>query len=210
MSNINPYASPTADTPYQAKVLGTPPTMWRDGDVLVLRNGAVLPPRCVKSNEPVDSTWRRKLSWHPQWVFFLILVHLLVYIVVAMIMTKRATFDFPISPPWRARRRNALLVGWGIALLAVATFVVGIMLIDNRQTETVGVIVMISSFALPFVGLIYGIYRGRLLWPQKIDENFSWIKGASPEYLASLPDWPGPYEAYRVMHGSPSWTGATR
>lgn len=203
MSNINPYASPTADMPYQAKVVGKTPTMWRDGDILVLRNGAVLPPRCVKSNEPVDSTWRRKLSWHPQWVFALILVHVLVYIVVAVILTKRATFDFPISPPWRARRRNALLVGWGIALMSIATFVGGVMLFESNDLEVVGGILVFTSFALPFVGLAYGIYRGRLLWPQKIDDHFSWIKGASPNYLASLPDWPGPYEAYHVIHESP-------
>lgn len=198
MSYVNPYSSPQADMPLLAKLAGPPQGLWRDGDTLVLRIGTLLPPRCVKSNEPETSTWRRKLAWHPPWVFVLILVHLLIYIIVALIFTKRATFDFPLSQTWRARRRNALLVGWGIALLGVATFIAGCVLAGERSTETAGIIVMLGSIALPLIGLAWGVLRGRLLSPQKIDDNFAWIKGVSPDYLATLPHWPGPYEAFNL------------
>jgi hypothetical protein len=198
MSSVNPYSSPLVDSPYVAKLAGPPQGMWREGDTLVLRIGTQLPPRCLKSNEPTKEIWTRKLQWHPQWVLALILVHILIYIIVALILTKRATFDFPLTEPWRARRRNAIIVGWLIALAAVAMFIGGLVLVNERSTEMLGGILLIASpFALIF-GALWGIYRGRLLWPTKIDDNFAWVKGACPEYLAEMPNWPGPYEAFNL------------
>jgi hypothetical protein len=186
-----------AEVPFQAKVVDTPWGMWRMGNTLVLRNGARLPPRCLKSGERTKAIWRRTLSWHPPWVIALILVAVPVYIVVAIILTKRATFDFPISDPWRARRRNAMLVGWGLALVGVVTFIAGCVVAGRNSMEEIGGILILASLPLPIIGAIWGIFRGRLLWPQQIDDNFTWVNGVSPAYLAELPPWPGEYDAFR-------------
>jgi hypothetical protein len=200
MSYVDPYVSPQPPI-FQAKVVDQPLGLWRQGNTLVLRNGVILPPRCLKSNEPTESRWNRTLSWHPPWVMVLIFVALLIYVIVALILTKRATFQFPISARFRAKRRNALLVGWGLALAGVVSFFASFALLDS-DFEAVGAVMLIGGLILPIVGAVWGIYCGRLLWPTQIDDYFTWLSGVCPEYLATLPDWPGPYIAFQQMqHG---------
>ena len=43
-----------------------------------------------------------------------------------------------------------------------------------------------------FVGIIYGQYGSRLVHPKKIDEQFIWLKGVHPDFLAKYPEWPYP------------------
>ena len=59
--------------------------------MLVLHKQAPLPDICLKSNLPATRRLKRNLQWHHPAVYLALLVNLIVYVVVAMIVQKRAT-----------------------------------------------------------------------------------------------------------------------
>src|SRR4051794_37594891 len=104
MREFNPYAPP------EAEVVHAPSGrdeggVWRDGLLLVMSKDGELPDRCLKCNLPAHG-WRlkRNLSWHPQGWYLLILLHVLVYVIAALIVRKKATIMVPLCECHRRRR----------------------------------------------------------------------------------------------------------
>jgi hypothetical protein len=60
-----------------------------------------LPQMCMVCGQPAVTHIRKKFAWHPPWVIILILINLIVYAVVALIMTKRMTVDVPVCDKHR-------------------------------------------------------------------------------------------------------------
>jgi hypothetical protein len=40
-------------------------------------------------------------------------------------------------------------------------------------------------------GLLYGLNASTLVTASRITENYFWLKGVHPDFLADLPEWPG-------------------
>jgi hypothetical protein len=73
MEDINPYAAPRHDLPLNALADEPAGSVWRDGELLVMRKGAVLPDRCVKCNAPAEGGRLRYVQlWHDP-IYFLLL-----------------------------------------------------------------------------------------------------------------------------------------
>jgi hypothetical protein len=193
MDDFNPYAAP----PILAEQIlpngmfaDENEGLWRQGDLLVIRKGARLPPRCLKSNEPARRYLRRNLTWVPAWVYLLILVNLLICVIVSMVLQKKATINIGLSDEWFSRRRRNTLLAWGIVGLAVLSFFAGIMLIESA--EQLGAALMIAAPFILIGGAIFGLITARLVYPKKIDDRFIWLKGVCPEFLNELPFFNGP------------------
>jgi hypothetical protein len=183
----NPYESPvTAELVVDAQVLHTD-GLWRKGHLLVMRKTARMPNRCVKSNQPTERRLRRSLSWHHPAIFLTILAGVLVYIIVALILTKRATIYIGLSNEWFAKRRRVILIAWTIVLASIAMFVLGFAWID--QNDAAGWLIL-AGFLGFMIGAIYGLVGARMVAPTRIDDEFVWLKGVSREFLADLPEWP--------------------
>src|SRR5687768_6515011 len=132
--DINPYAAPREETYVPpGHGLGASPFagLWRQGNVLVMHKMAPLPDICVKSNQPAARRLKRNLSWHHPAVFLIILFNWLIYIIVALIIRKKATIHIALSEQWFARRHRRMLFAWGAILLSVLLFVVAVMNIDD-------------------------------------------------------------------------------
>lgn len=183
----NPYKPPQfADAIVDAAVVQHY-GLWRKGNILVMHKNVQLPDRCVKSNVPTNRRLRRNLSWHHPAIFLSILISLLVYIILALILRKTAIIYIGLSDEWFARRRRAILVGWLTTLAAIAMFVIGIASID--QSEIVPWLILVGV-VLFFFGLIWGLVRARMVSPARISDEYVWLKGVHPEFLADLPVWP--------------------
>ena len=121
MNELNPYAAPQ----YANEMLLPPQQqpdggLWRFGKLLVMHKAAPLPDRCVKSNEPATRRLVRKLSWHHPAVYFALLLNLIVYVIIAMVLSKKATIHIAMSDRWFAKRRRAMFIGWGLVLASIA------------------------------------------------------------------------------------------
>ena len=194
----NPYAPPKAVpppfSPYQQPYPGGDPLfgLFRQGNVLVMHKNAPLPDRCIKSNEPAHGrTLRRNLRWHPPLVYLALLVHLFVYIIIAVILMKSATIHIGLTERWIAKRRIIIAASWLLVLLGVGLFAGGIAIAEQQTNATP--ILMISGIVLGIGAAIYGLMAARLVYPSKITDTHVWLKGVHPDYLNGLPNWPLPY-----------------
>jgi hypothetical protein len=183
----NPYKPPeTADLVVNAEVV-QPQELWRKGNVLVMRKTARLPNRCVKSNQPTERRLKRNLAWHHPVILVTILAGLLIYVVLALILTKRATIYIGLSDEWFARRRRTIVIGWTIVLASCAIGVLGCA--GVAENDLFSLLILLAFPAFMF-GAIYGLLGARMVAPTRIDDEFVWLKGVNREFLAELPDWP--------------------
>jgi hypothetical protein len=161
--------------------------VWRQGKLLVMHKRATLPDRCVKSNRPAHGRrLKRDLYWHHPAIYLTILIAL-VYIILAVVLQKRAVIHIGLSSEWFAKRRRAILIGWGSVLVAIAMVVLGIAT-ANEYSHALALIPMSPLVFL--VGTIYGLVAARMVAPKRIADDYVWLKGVHPDFLASLPEWP--------------------
>jgi len=185
----NPYQAPQVYAPpFKAAAVAESAGLWRQGPLLVMHKNAPLPARCVKSNVPTARTLKRKLTWHHPAVFVALLFNLLVYIILAVILSKRATIYIGLSEEWFAKRRRAILIGWGAVLASVGMFVAGIAMVDRN--DGTGGLLIFGAFVLFIAGAIYGLIAARMVTPTRITDEYVWLKGVHRDFLAALPDWP--------------------
>jgi GYF domain 2 len=156
----------------------------RAGRNLVCSVQATLPKRCVKCNTPTETKQiKRTLYWHSPFFFFLIVLNILIFAIVAMIVRKRAVAFVSICPQHRKMRRNAILTSWALVIGSIVVLITS----AGYQSGWIAA----AGGVLFIVGITYGIVRGRLVSAKKIDKEFLWLSGCGPEFLAAFPDWTG-------------------
>ncbi|MBW3599164.1 MAG: hypothetical protein KY475_18075 [Planctomycetes bacterium] len=184
----NPYQAPQVSGPSYQPGLEEQGGLWRKGRLLVMHKLAPLPPRCVKSNEPIKRTLTRKLTWHHPAVFVALLINLLVYAILAIVLSKRATIYLGLSDRWFGKRRRAMLIGWTAVLASIGMFIAGVGLLNRN--DAVGPLTLFGAFVLFIVGAIYGLIASRMVAPVRITDDYIWLKGVHPDFLNTLPVWP--------------------
>ena len=171
-------------------VLPPPPTVglpssgvWRNSSTLVMSKDAQLPDRCVKCNAFTIGRLKRKLSWHHPAIYILIAVALLIYLIVAMVVRKRATVYLGLCEEHMAKRRTYIWITWLLALGGIAGFVIAIAE-NNGVPALIGILLFLTA-------IVFALITIRVASPSRIDDRFVWLKGINAEYLNQLPQWPG-------------------
>ena len=161
----NYYAPPTADTTFTS-VAGT--TIHREGDsVVVPKDGASLPPRCVRCNLPASRRLLRRLYWHHPALYLLILVGLCFYLIPALIVRKRAVVEVGVCDQHHKRRRLGIAIGW---LGFLASFVGMIATLD--PVPELGLLFLLTMIATPIVGAL----MAQVVSATRIDNQQAWLK----------------------------------
>lgn len=186
MTDFNPYAAPAVDLGHRPRDPGNG-GLWRNDRVLVMEKTAPLPDACVVCAAPAGGfTLRRRLAWHSPWWYLLLLVNLVVYVVVALIVQRKADIRVGLCAMHRGRRRTWLAVAWSLVAVAVALP----MVLIGLSPDSIGY----GLIALPIlliVAALVGLYGARVVHPKRIDDTHAWIGGVSPAFLATLPEWRG-------------------
>lgn len=174
-ADFNPYAPPRAAVEQQTTF-----DCWREGKHLVMRPGSALPHRCVKCNQPaIEPIKARKVYWHhPGW-YVLFFVSVLIYIIVALIVRKKAEVAPGLCIRHQHRRRIFLTIGWGGFLLGLALLFIGI-----SNNENGWILIGITSILLSFVASIVG---ARIVFPTRISPEQIHLRGCGKDFLDSLP-----------------------
>ncbi len=163
--------------------------VWREGKKIVMYKGGEMPPRCVKTNAPMDRTINKTLYWHHPALTLMLFAGLIPYVIVALVMRKSASVRIPVSNEAMGKRRVHLAIAWAIALGGLAMFGVAIAESNSSNGEMVGVMV-IGGIVGILASAIYGIVMTPILTPARIDDHVVMLKGACPEYLDTLRDRP--------------------
>jgi hypothetical protein len=184
---VNPYAAPHEGgySPVPGQSADPWAGLWRQGNVLVMHRTARLPDICVKSNQPATRRLVRKLSWHHPALALSVLIAVPVYLVLALVFTKRATIEIGLTEEWYARRRRRLLFTWIIVLLAVVLFIGALFAMSPASGEGPAV-ALGFSILLFLAGIIYGNFACRMVWPQRITDQYLFLRGVSREFLDRL------------------------
>jgi hypothetical protein len=159
--------------------------LWRSGKLLVMRKQALLPDRCVKCNQPANGfRLRRNLSWHSPWLFLLLVVAWLVYIIVAAVTSKKARIEIGLCEEHRRIRSRDLLIAWLAVAAALGSFVMAGIFNPGWPYALTGTVLLLGA-------IIYGVARVPQVQPKRIDDQFVWLNGVAPEYLADLNEFTG-------------------
>ena len=163
--------------------------VWRDGDMMVVARGASLPNRCVSTNVPAEARLTKAYSWHPQWVYAL-LISPIFYFLFAMILRRKSTIELPLSQRVRDVHRKGIIGAWICALLGIALIAFSFTLRSRLDTFDLQMILGFSGLLIAIFGTIICLGFAKLGTPVRIDKTHTWLKGVNPEYLATLPEWP--------------------
>lgn len=176
------------------KIAGASFGVWRDGKLLVMDRQTSLPYRCVVTNEPAVTTIRRNLSWHPPLVYLVLLISPLIYIIVALIVRKKASIDLPLSERIRRKRSRAIIGAWlsglGFLFTAFLGFPLAISLMPSADQDMI-LVVGVGLLFVMLIALLVCSYMTNLCPPTKITDRRVWLRGVHADYLAALRDWPG-------------------
>ena len=184
----NPYAPSAATLHIDPNVI--PHTgnanVWRDGKVLVMRPDASLPPRCVKCNGPSAApTKSRNVYWHHWGIYFVLLLNVIIYVIVALAARRKAIVAPGLCAQHKRKRRYFIAGAWLGVVVALLLFVGGAPMGD------VGCWVMGGATLLLLASIVFGMIGGRVVWAKHISKEYARLKGCGPQFLDSLPRFPG-------------------
>ena len=189
LQSPNPYAAPQDPVPAMFADNAQYGGVWRQGNVLVMHRTAILPARCVKTNEPTPARLKRKLYWHHPAIYLALIPGVLIYAILASVLCHRATIEIGLSETGFARRRRVMLIAWIGVLLSLGAFFGSFKAFDWDAGPN-GPLVMFGGI-FTFLGfLIYGLIAARMVHVKKMDYHYIWLKGVNAEYLDQLPLWP--------------------
>ncbi|NJN57966.1 MAG: hypothetical protein HC879_10940 [Leptolyngbyaceae cyanobacterium SL_5_9] len=168
-------------------MISTNKDVWRARNLLVMRRGAQLPDRCVKTNQPAKGKrFKTTLYWHHPAIYLLLLLNVLIYIIVAITVRKKAVIHIGVTEEVLQKRGRAILWGWGAGIAGVVLFFSALAIPSGSAVG--GLFALLSPFLI-LGGLIGGIARSTLISVDRIEDEYVWIRGVSKEYLALLPEW---------------------
>lgn len=176
-SAMNPYMAPEAkfeEPRYES--------CWREGNILVMKNGSDLPHRCVKCNDEAVSPLRNKsLIWHhPGW-YVLILLNFIIYLIAALLVRKRAKIAFGLCGAHVKRRRIVIAVSWTLFFAAAGS---GFWTINSEGDHPAVLVVAILLLLSAIISAMFGF---RLPYAKRITTDEVHVGGCGEAFLASLP-----------------------
>ena len=159
--------------------------MWRDEKTLVMLHDADLPDRCVKCNKPAAlPTKPRRVYWHHWSIYLVVLLNILLYAIVALIVRKKAVVAPGLCALHKTRRAVALSIGWLGFSGSLALMFLGFADSINPAFAFLGLLLLL-------VALLVLVGFSRIVYASRIDADYVRLKGCKPEFLDSLPPFPG-------------------
>ncbi len=154
---------------------------WRDHKVLVVRPHGVLPPRCVKCNEPAEVPIKpRVVAWYPNWVVVFVLVSFGIALLLAWATQQKATIFPGLCTFHRKRRTLGNRIVWGGSVLGIVVVCWGAIAATPGVAGLGGVIILLV--------LITWMRLLRMPYPERITDDMVRLKGCGPSFLASFPE----------------------
>lgn len=194
MTDLNPYAAPEELDPAEALMVaalaeeGPTEGVWRKGNLLIMRKDAVLPDRCVKTNQPA---YGRRIRMRFNWCHPLALLGLFLWLVGAMVLyfifRQTAVVELGVSESVHSRRRSFELGG-------TLAFCAGILMMFSPALLPypidISPFVALSGLILLIGGLVVAQLGSTLITAKRITRDHVWLKGVHPDYLDMLAEWP--------------------
>jgi hypothetical protein len=181
---FNPYAPPESDLwAPRADPRDAGDGLWRAGNLLVMSKTSWLPDRCIRCNGEPFVRLDRTIRWHRPVIYLALLIHALLYLLIALLAVKTARVRVPLCAEHNRARWIRIAIGCVILVLAFVSFSAGL-----NDPELAYLISLTPILFL--TGLLVLLIGRHPIPPRKIDQHHVWLKKVSPEILAELPEAP--------------------
>jgi hypothetical protein len=176
-----PYANPTP--------LAAHGEIFRDGDLLIVRDGITLPARCLLCGAPASpNIITLKFSWDPSFKVS--------HAASTLQLRRAASFRAYLCPghfsAWRTGRIIGIIGMITSALIMLASTVVAIISesADIPRYSPHALVALLVGFALFTIFLFLYTLKTRTLACTRIDAGYLYLQGAHEFFLAPLPSLP--------------------
>lgn len=179
-----PMPAPAAFNPFPYRPAPAYGGVYRKGFDLVVHERVGLPPYCIKCDEEVSGSsggafLRQKFRWHHPAVYVAI-ISPMIYVILALALSKRATLDLPLCGTHMAKRRKMRnsLIGIGVfSLFAI---------IALTAANSIGWAFMV--FLVTIIGIpLWCEYIYKPLRVDKMENDYVYLRGVHHKYLERLP-----------------------
>lgn len=163
----------------------------------------LLPAVCMRCGAPSSQRVRRQFSWYPRWIAVLVLINLLVFAIVALVMTKRVTLEVPMCDRHRNHWLKRLLANPGVFFGGVLVSGVAIWWANRRGAgpDAAGLAVLAVLVSLLAWLVTAAICGQTAIRPTKIAEHDFALTGVADGFLAAMSE-------HRAKNPLPYGTGS--
>jgi hypothetical protein len=150
-----------------------------------------LPPVCAQCGEPASDRITKVFSWHPPWIAVTILAGLLIYIILAMVLTKRMTVRVPFCGlhrnHWSKRNLIIGLSAAGIAALGILSFVLVLSRPGNND-ELFGFVCLGSALVFLVWVIFVAVLQSTSIRPTEITDRTITLRNVSDAFADAVED----------------------
>jgi len=155
---------------------------WRDHDKLVMALEAVLPDRCIVCNASADGRrFPLTISYNHKLSKAALLVG------VASVSYKEVKLPVGLCATHVSGQQLNVFLGIGVMIAGLVVAFAAIFSFTSAKTVSGPIIVMMLGFIVSMLGAV--LMSHNPLEIEDANDACFWIKGASPEFLANLPQW---------------------
>ncbi|MFT3990237.1 MAG: hypothetical protein QM680_02390 [Luteolibacter sp.] len=172
-------------------------TIFREGEYLILKDGAELPDRCWITNLPVFADGQRRkfrVTWAPSWILFVMtfffffglaegMLGLLLGLILLVCFQKTAVITYSQSHDILRKKRRKLWQGAALILFGAALLIAPFLDLIPVSHASISFKAAIAFF----IGCLVLCTTAEPLKAVKTKDGWFKVKGCSPAFLDSLP-----------------------
>ncbi len=187
MNADNPFQPPQYARSIPAKrrkaaTMDSSEGMWRKGKTLITHRYPEFPDTCIKCGQPASGYRKKvKLARHHPAVFLLVLLGLLIYVIVALVVRKKAVVEVGLCPEHRGKLKQF----WNGGLFSIAIALATLVFADSPNRGPSVLLAML----LILLG-VTSLLASRSLSASRITDDQLWLQGAGEPFLQDLPEYP--------------------
>jgi hypothetical protein len=144
----------------------------------------------MRCGEPATIVKTKKMAWFHRWVYLLILVHFLVLVIVALILTKRARLQAPLCEQhrWHWLVRQVFV---GLSFLGLVVYIAGVIAFFVNaappQADQLAPFIILGSVVLFVVWLIaIIIFQSTAIRAAEITKTHILLAGVSETFVQAV------------------------
>ena len=145
-----------------------------------------LPELCMACGQPATAHIRRTFSWFPPWLYVLFVPALLIFYIVAMVLTKRMTVEVPVCDRHKGYWwKRTLLMFLPLLAICALTVVLAAVLEEVHQGSGGYACVGTAAMFIGWVGILIYI-RLNMIWPAEITDTDITLKRVHQDFVAAF------------------------
>ena len=159
------------------------PAAMRMGPLFETYVGAVLPPFCVKCDQPARAErWRKTYLWHEPWLYVTMLAGLIIYFIIAMCVRKQFVLAVPLCEEHYRKPRRLRWIALIVFLATLGFAIAGIV----SQKDAFMAFGCVAASLGTIAALVMLIVADRTLLPKRITDESAQFSGACEAFLSRL------------------------